>query len=67
MVLFYLTVVTLDIALGVTWWATKTAVQGLYYGINYMIYGTNIYRTTNKQELLQELQKLQKQIEYTRL
>ena len=67
MVLFYLTVMTLDIALGVTWWATKNTVYVLYNGINYMIYGNNIYKTTNKQELLQEIQKLQKQIEYTKL
>jgi hypothetical protein len=67
MVLFYITVMSLDIALGVVWWTTKTTAWGIYKGVRYMIYGPEIITTTNKDDLMKEIQKLQKQIEYTSL
>ena len=57
---------SLDIALGVVWWTTKTT-WGVYNGIRYMMYGPEIITSTNKEELMKEIQKLQKQIEYTSL
>jgi hypothetical protein len=64
MVFFYLTVTTLDIALGVTWWFTKTTAKGVYYCTYYLLYGPNPQRIYNKQDLMIEMNNLQKQIEY---
>ena len=64
MVFFYLTVTTLDIALGVTWWVTKTTAKGVYYCSYYLLYGHEPQRIYNKQDLIVEMNKLQKQIEY---
>ena len=64
MVLFYLTVTTLDIALGVTWWFTKTTAKGVYYCTYYLLYGPEPQRIYNKKDLVIEMNKIQKQIEY---
>ena len=41
MVLFMLTVCSLDIALGVSWWLTKTTFNIVYYGGQYIVYKYN--------------------------
>jgi hypothetical protein len=64
MVVFYITVATLDIAMGVTWWITKTTAKGIYYGYYYLFYGNNPQKIYNKNDLMIEMTKLQQQIEY---
>jgi len=59
-----MTSVTLDIALGVAWWFTKNTAKGMYYGAYYLLYGNNPQRIYNKNDLMIEMSKLQKQIEY---
>ena len=65
MVLFYFTCASLDILAGVGWWITKSTVKGLYNGIHYLIYKNSIKKIT-REELLEEIKKLQKQIEYVK-
>ena len=64
MVVFYMTVATLDMALGVVWWLTKTTTKGIYYGSYYLLYGKNPQKVYNKNDLMVEMNNLQKQIEY---
>lgn len=64
MVLFYLTTSTLDVILGITWWVTKNTCKGIYYSTYYVLYGNNYQTVYNKNDLIEEITKLQKQIEY---
>ena len=50
MVLFYLTNMTLDVALGVSWWIIYKTSAGIYY----LIYGSNTNKIVKKQILSEE-------------
>lgn len=68
MVLFYLTVNSLDIATGILWWLTKNTVTGVYYTGKYFIYGPeqeviNISREEYEINIQKQMKELSKKLD----